>query len=338
MNEERIAQLVVEFLLAEAGGMVKSSDDNTSGEGASAGEGGGSKKASSKGGGNVPLADVFKQFETKLFALLAPAALVATMLSSAASGMSVFIGAIKLVGNTLGMMLAPGILLASAVILSLNEMIQGALLGSLEDWYTAIIDGGIKAIDWLGEAIAQVVNGMNAWETAMFKGISGLSEAVAFLASSFAAIIRVLSKSLALDRLSPLGGADANRKAAGLDRMADRFNLAADIQRGLAPQTRVWDSVLGKLGLMKGDDGKYNIPGVTGFGDRVTQNLGKVLTQFRFDNAPKSQSTSIAAANMAAQSASFNMSPFERENLKIIQTIADTMGRVLTKISPPTTS
>ena len=155
MSEERIAQLVVEYLLIAAGGMV----DDTQPEPASAGDGGNTgdrgRKSGGKSGsrGEIPLlTDIFKQFETKLLTLLGPVALLASALTSMTSGMSVFLGVVKLIGNTLGVALFPVIALVSAVLLALNDVVLALLIPNLEEWATTILQGGLDAINAMGNA------------------------------------------------------------------------------------------------------------------------------------------------------------------------------------------
>jgi hypothetical protein len=180
---------------------------------------------------------------------------------------------------------------------------------------------------------------MSAHERAFYEAAAGITGVAKMLAMAIAATIQAFIQML--DRakipLTPEGRRLLNQSMRDADKMAERLSLAEQIQKAMVPNLKVWEGIAAKLNIPRDENGNLKMPG-GGFGDDVRKNLGVALQQFRFENAPKSQSMGIAAANMQAQSAAFNMSPFERENLKTLQMIADTMDRVLQKISPPTTS
>lgn len=327
MSEERIAQLVVEYLLIAAGGMI---DDKKTDQKADTG-GGGSKGG--KGGSDVPvLSDIFKQFETKLFAVLAPAALMATILTSATSGLSTFISVVKMIGNTLGMVLFPVIALAAAVLMTFNDMLLSVLMPNLEEWATAVITGGLDAIDTFGRAVvdfAQQIAGMGnavrSTEAALYKFVGTMLVASGQMLTAFNNLLRDSSKGMI--------GLPQEFKAIAKNnmRMGKSMYDIGERKDNQSGEVGEWESIATKLGTGIADK-------LPGFKQGVVGNLGKFLDQVKFENAPKSQQMGLAQANLNAQMASFQMSPFEREQLAKMQQMIEIMYQVYRKVAPPTTS
>jgi len=317
MNEERIAALVVEYLLATAGGMIDQRNVSDSRD-----ERKSQRQETSTKGDKDQLDKVFKQFEAKLFGMLAPAALVATMLSSAASGLSVFIGAVKILGSTLGMLLAPGIMLLSAVILTVSDVIQSALLPNLEDWYTAVITFGLGAIDFLETQFINAANTIIDFVAAVTKAAADVYGIAATL---------MITKAMIQQAYGDIDGA---RKSvtAGIGLIRKSVEMENSKQTDKMSKT-----ILDRLGIMTDENGKpIPLSSTGGFGDQVKKNLLKVTQEFRQENLPKAQQTGLSQAYFSAQMATLNLTPFERENLKILMIIADTMDKVAQKVQPPT--
>lgn len=336
MSEERIAQLVVEYLLMAAGGMV----DDREPEKASASDddsGSGRKGASGGSGKGIPvLSDIFKQFEVKLFALLAPAALVATMLTSVTSGLGTFVSVIKLIGNTFGVLLFPVIALAASVLMTFNDALLNMILPNLEDWATAILDGGIKIIDWLAQTMVYAANQAIRFGRSLAESESFIYKFIGTFTALNGQMLQTIANLIdeTMGGLKGLANTDRIRRVgAGLENAGAAVYQAGKGVKEDAPALQKFESIIKQLGLENG------MPNFTGaFTGGVRGNLDKFMTEFKFQNMPKPQQMSIGQANLNAQMATFQMSPFERDQLKLMQNLVDTMQRVLQKISPPTTS
>lgn len=318
MNDEKIARLVVDYLLAEAGGMVKPDKEDTSDD-----EKEDKKKKPAKGG-EGQLSKIFGIFEQKLFGVLAPVAIAATVFASATTGMGVFLGAIKILGSTLGLILAPGVMALSALILTLSDYIQDALLPNLESWYTAVLTFAIGGIEWLEKAYVDAANAVLDFASEALKAGSELMLFAGYVAFVTAELKR---------RLGDNAGAEADTAS------GKRFIRAGVEMQGQSDMEHLVRTALFKrLGIPVDETGKP-IPLVAGqFTERFQKNLRKSTDEMAFQNMPKSQSTSLAGANMAAQMASIQMSPFEREQLKLSALQVDILNRVVAKITLPTTS
>lgn len=320
MNDEKIARLVVDYLLAEAGGMVQpdKGDDKDDSEEKE------EKKGKGKSGKPGQIEKIFGIFEAKLFAVLTPVALVATLFASMTSGMSVFLGAIKILGATLGLILAPGVIAFSALILTLSDFIQDALLPNLEQWYSAVLNFAVGGIDWLEKQFVYLANEAIKFANNLLSATPAILRFTAevFKAAAMLAILTDDNKS-----------ADKNMNTAfDLEQMARKAEKSPRVA-GL-----VKSSILDSLGLQH--DAEGNIQPIQGgsFGSRFRGNLRKSVDQMAFENMPKSQQTSLSGANMAAQMATIQMSPFEREQLKLSALQLDVAYKVLAKTTPPTTS
>jgi hypothetical protein len=238
-----------------------------------------------------------------------------------ASGFRVFMGSIKVLGNVLGSVLTPIFLLGAAVILSLADIISDVLLPNLAAWYEYLFTEGIKWISTLESGVVGAVNILiDAFNLAK-SGVISFARVLAAIQTNVAAVQEVTGDT---------EGAAATRRFSAILKTTANVLEKDGMTKKLDDKAGIGDA-LGKLGA-KDKDGNP----IKNLVDRIPGNLQKVIQEFRMQNAPQSQSMSIAEASRNAQMAAFQMSPFEQKNLELLNKISDTLGQGFTKIQPPT--
>lgn len=284
---DRLAGLIVAAINRRLAGMPSAPTSVSAGATASA--------ASGNGGGVV---SALSGFATKLLAILAPISVTAAVVGSATSGLSVFVGTLKLLGATFGTVLAPVFLLLAAVALSLSDVIQGQLLPNLAELQTQILQFGTNAVAALeGKFYELAVRALT-----LVIQLERLTETAGGLAGVFDKVMMVNNPLLWAGGKWLAGGGDG----------PDAKEQAQQELRALVAQLRG----PGNAGAPAGGGRLNNQPPRPDFMGMVVGNLQTALDQMRHESGPKAQQTGLIQASLNAQMAAF-MSPFERKQLEL---------------------
>lgn len=265
---------------------------------------------------------VFDGLAGKLLAILGPAALLATALGSQASGVSVFMGAIKVVGNVLGSTLYPIIALGAAVVLSLSDVIRDALLPNLEAWYSAVINNGLSAIEQIEKALINGANGVIDFTNSVLQSSAQMDKATAFFMLMTSEVMKLMGKK---------NEAAVMEVAAGL-----MIKRAVETEGNQVAKIDATKNFYERLNIKTDANGRPVLGDGPAFTDRVKTNLGKVNEQFRLENMPKASQMGLADAAVAAQMSALAMTPFQQKELELLSRVADAMDQAVAKLRPPT--
>jgi hypothetical protein len=93
----------------------------------------------------------------KFAILFAPIIALSNVLNQTASGMGVFMTAIKVLGATLAPLLLPVFLLLAAAVLSVSDEIWSSLLPNLKAWYEWILANAIPVLEQFVAAVRDVI-------------------------------------------------------------------------------------------------------------------------------------------------------------------------------------
>lgn len=310
-------------------------------------------------GGDIKQSAEIAAFVKKLTAILAPAAVLASIIGSETGGMKIFMGSIKVLGNVIGTAFAPIMFMGAAAVLSLADMISDWLLPNLDKWYEWLVTTGFELFRWLEDEITKAVNGavdkINLLAEAIGKGIEMLKQWKDSLdpkKSTGAKVFDVVSGGLLSGRgtldllkrfgvgggLFNLGGANPGQdKTAEFGKAVDNL-LTGTTPEGKGTGGKFSDKVWEALGMKTDKNGRpiLNPPG--GFTGRMQNNLKEVINEYRIQNAPQAQRMGIAEAAKNAQLAALQMSPFESRMLKLVEKVADSMEKAAAKLPPPPTT
>lgn len=245
----------------------------------------------------------------RLLAVLAPLTTFGTILVQSTSGLRVFLGAVNILAMTLAPILLPGFVLLAALILTVADIINAQLQPAMVEWYTLILGKGFAAVMSLIDGFEKIYNA----------------------SKQFAGDVEELGKNLMA--LLP-----TKKNAEGKEGV---FTLNIDALRGkkdgpafrimggdkkpnvLSPATRNNDgSPINSIGGSGdwGDETKKPEPKsqfAKDFGLAFIKNMKEVAQEFRHQNQPKTELTSLVQASRQAQLAATGMSPFEQRQIKL---------------------
>jgi len=280
--------------------------------------------ASSSGSDPVPklvglFAGVMGTLVGKIVAVLAPLAIVASAVASPTSGLGVLLSAMKILGSVLGAVLLPVFLALSALVYAVSGYIAQNLLPVLKDWYQAVVDGAIKAVELLEAAFVfavRKVREFGEWLGKFDKDVkeTGGDEPLGWI-----------SRNNPIRWFTGMTPDDirGRRKAAEKGEAAPETEfgrILREIKERGTSQTGRPSPALG--GLVGGLGAAAAPGGGATFADRFVDGLRKSMQEFRFQNAPPARFTTGGDIYKEAQLAAVNVSPFEK-------TAQDFMGKVL---------
>lgn len=108
---------------------------------------------------------------TKLGAIVGPAALLSQALAAPISGLQTLSTAAKLLGSTFSPVLLPAVLLLSAGMVALSEIVHDEMMESFDELATFILDTGIPALVRMIEAVQDFTRWVDEHAGGTFGGI-----------------------------------------------------------------------------------------------------------------------------------------------------------------------
>lgn len=288
---DRAAALIVAAIARRMSGMSSTPTSATAGSTAAAASGG-------SVGGAV---SAITSFATKLLAILAPISVTAAVIGAATSGMSVFLGSLKLLGALAGTVIAPVFLVLAAVALSLSDVIQSQLLPNLAQLQAQILAFGTNAVAALEGKFYELA-------------VKVLTAAIQLdrLTETAGGLMGVFDKIMSWNPATALQWRGAKWLAGGGDGPAAKEQAQQELKE-LVAQLRGGAGAAG--GGAAVGAGRKPLPDFMGL---FQGNLQTALDQMRHESGPKAQQSGLIQASMNAQMAAF-MSPFEQKQLDLQQ-------------------
>ncbi len=269
-----------------------------------------------------------------LLKTLIPISIAAAVLGSATSGMSTFLSSFKVLGTVVGTLLTPAFIVGGAALLSFADILTDTILPNLEKWYETFITTSLSAVNWLQKAVIDFVNEVLKLIPKIQEVGATLLEFAANTTYSFASILKMADAALGKNKAEDTARTDKIVKAGDLLSVA-----AATMRTDLAnkkPESVPFKDVFEALNIPV-VNGVPQIPQFganEGIAGRMPANIQKMIQQFKFDNAPQPQSMGLAQAAQNAQLAALNVSPFERDMLKLVSEVIEALDRVSAKLKP----
>lgn len=269
-----------------------------------------------------------------LLRTLIPISIAAAVLGSATSGMSTFLASFKVLGTVVGTLLTPAFIVGGAALLSFADILTETILPNLEKWYETFITTSLSAVNWLQKAVIDFVNEVLKLIPKIQEVGASLLEFAANTTYSFASLLKMADAALGKNKAEDVARTDKIVKTADLLSVA-----AATMRTDLAnkePKNVPFKDVFEALNIPV-VNGVPQIPQFganEGIAGRMPANIQKMIQQFKFDNAPQPQSMGLAQAAQNAQLAALNVSPFERDMLKLVSEVIEALDRVSAKLKP----
>lgn len=269
-----------------------------------------------------------------LLKTLIPISIAAAVLGSATSGMSTFLASFKVLGTVVGTLLTPAFIVGGAALLSFADILTDTILPNLEKWYETFITTSLSAVNWLQKAVIDFVNEVLKLIPKIQEVGASILEFAANTTYSFASLLKMADAVLGKNKAEDVARTDKIVKTADLLSVA-----AATMRTDLAnkePKNVPFKDVFEALNIPV-VNGVPQIPQFganEGIAGRMPANIQKMIQQFKFDNAPQPQSMGLAQAAQNAQLAALNVSPFERDMLKLVSEVIEALDRVSAKLKP----
>ena len=269
-----------------------------------------------------------------LLKTLIPISIAAAVLGSATSGMSTFLSSFKVLGTVVGTLLTPAFIVGGAALLSFADILTESLLPNLEKWYETFITTSLSAVNWLQKAVIDFAN-------EMLKLIPKLKDVSIALLDFAVGVTKGLANIMLVADTAEMmqTGKNPGRYAETL-KIAGKLEVVAAVLKedrakdkpNIIPFKDVFEAL--NIPVVNGVPQIPQFGANEGIAGRMPANIQKMIQQFKFDNAPQPQSMGLAQAAQNAQLAALNVSPFERDMLKLVSEVIEALDRVSAKLKP----
>lgn len=258
------------------------------------------------------VAGSMKALGLKMAAVLGPLAVLSQVVSSAASGFSVLMGAVRVFAASLAPVLLPVFAVLATAVSRLADTLWKKIVPALSTWYSAIV----RFVDGLASVLKPVM-----W-LARQMGIvkSGSGDAVDVATDIVHAAPGVGSGLRSSVELASDAGMYERRRAKGDSKFGAAARTAGNLFADFAT-FGLWRPGEKETADWRRSGGAAEYLDKTGKkrpGDALVSN--EVLQELRLSMGPKAQFAGLAQVSRNAQMAALNQSPFEQKILERLQT------------------
>lgn len=281
-----------------------------------------------EGGAEKLLRDMFG----RVLAVITPLAIVGNMLNANTSAFSVFLTSMRLVGSSMGMVLAPVFIGLSAIMYALSENIAADLIPNLENLYQNVLTGFAEAVDAATEIVNSFDDSVALATEELVRFPLGLKAWIAKITGDKPEADRLTKQLVTMDtiiaerqkkreeqsKLSP----EEKRIQEEISRRTDKY--LSELQAGNKDAKLDFSDLKDPKNKVKDDPNSFR--------SKFIEGLKLSVEELRRSTMPQAQQHSITGASRAAQMAAFNQSPFEMKMLQNMTQVINALERAAGKI------
>lgn len=268
---------------------------------------------------------LFNQLAQQLTRYLSPVAMMSRAIESQTSGSSVTAKSASLLGNVLGMVLAPAFIFLSAVLMTLAAELAGPISSAVAKFGGVALDKGIQAVELFAAVCGY------AYEKAM-----QLADGFAAVAKS--PLFHAILMASGATGWAILSATNSPGKAAGQVAGVAPYIVAGVAGKVISQDFKGYLERTGRNNLIDGSPN--NGPRSEGGGNDPSRSLRLSLlnglrlsvAEMRRQVGGQAQATELGSVQRSAQLAAMNTSPIDVEILKVQQQNLKNLERILAEL------